>query len=155
MYQFWSLGKQNLHCHFASCSHIGGKDRNLSSTYLNVSYFHNTVPMWNLTMMEQNHYSVIDSLQCKSFWKSDYLQSYKLRVIISATSCISVVLWDVALKTALPSNLYASKVMFSLCSPSSCLEMVDNLTPLLPCASHTAKIRAEVWNCNPRGNSLP
>lgn len=57
-----------------------------------MSYFHDTLPVWDLTMIEQNHYGVIDSLQCKSFWKSDYLQSYTLRVIISATSCITAVL---------------------------------------------------------------
>lgn len=70
-------------------------------------------------MMEQNHYSVIDSLHRKSLWKSDYLQSYKLRVIISATSCISTASWDIVLKTALPSNLCANKIMFSLCVPQA------------------------------------
>lgn len=58
-----------------------------------MSYFHDTVPVWDL-MMEQNHYGVIDSLQSKRFWKSDCLQSYTLRVIISATSCIRALLRD-------------------------------------------------------------
>lgn len=78
--------------HLASCSYFGGKYKNLSPTCLNMPYFHDTVPVWDLITMEQDHYSVIDSLQCESFWKSDYLQSSTLRVIISATSCIGAVL---------------------------------------------------------------
>lgn len=79
-----------------------------------MSYFRDTVPMWDLTMMEQNHYGVIDSLQHKSFWKSDYLQSYKLRVIISATSCIRAVLRDVVLKISSPSSLVQTNLCFPL-----------------------------------------
>lgn len=41
-----------------------------------MSYFHDT--MWDLTMIEQNHYSAIDSLQHKSFWKPYYLQGNHL-----------------------------------------------------------------------------
>lgn len=41
-----------------------------------MSYFPDT--MWDLTMIEQNHYSVTDSLQHKSFWKPDYLQGNHL-----------------------------------------------------------------------------
>ena len=115
-----------------------------------MSHLWDYVPMWDLTMMEQNHYSVIDSLQCKSFWKSDYLQSYKLRVIISATSCIRALLWDVALKITLPSTVMQTKLYFSLLFGDG--GQAYPTTAL--CWSHSENT-AEVWSCKPRGNPLP
>lgn len=155
MHHSWSLSKQNVYCHLPSCSHIGGKYRNLSSTCLNMSYFHDTVPMWDLTMMEQNHYSVIDSLHCKSFWKSDYLQSYVLRVIISATSCTRAVLRDVVLKIALPSNLVQKKSYFPSVFPKLLFGDSGQADPTTALCQSRCKNTAEVWSCKPRGNPLP